>query len=55
MSIISKQPTMRLASLFLFFFVNLVMRWNGQVFFFNSRNKMTNATYENAMRQCPRN
>ena len=38
-----------------FFFVNLVMRWNGHVFFFNSLNKMTNAAYENAMRRCPRN
>ena len=36
------------------FFVNLVMRWNGHVFF-NSLNKMTNAAYENAMRRCPRN
>ena len=53
MSIKLKQPTMRLATLFLFF-VNLVMRWNGHVFF-NSLNKMTNAAYENAMRQCPRN
>ena len=37
------------------FFVNLVMRWNGHVFYFNSLNKMTNAAYENAMRWCPRN
>ena len=54
MSIKLKQPTMRLATLFFYFLVNLVMRWNGHVFF-NSLNKMTNATYENAMRQCPRN
>ena len=53
MSIKLKQPTMRLATLF-FFFVNLVMRWNGHVFF-NSLNKMINAAYENAMRRCPRN
>ena len=35
MSIKLKQPTMRLATLVLglFFFVNLVMRWNGHVFF----------------------
>ena len=39
----------------LVFFVNLVMRWNGHVSFFNSLNKMTNAAYENAMRRCPRN
>ena len=32
MSIKSEQPTMRLATLFCFF-VNLVMRWNGHVFF----------------------
>ena len=38
----------------LFFVVNLVMRWNGHVFFY-SLNKMTNAEYENAMRRCPRN
>ena len=37
-----------------FFFVNLVMRLNGHVFF-NSLNKMTNAAYEHAMRRCPRN
>ena len=55
MSIKLKQPTMRLATLFLFFFtVNLVMRWNGHVFS-NSLNKMTNAANENAMRRCPRN
>ena len=53
MSIKLKQPTMRLATL-LFFFVNPVMRWNGNVFL-NSLNKMTNAAYENAMRRCPRN
>ena len=47
-SIKLKQPTMRLATLF-FLCVNLVMRWNGHVFF-NSLNKMTNA-----MRRCPRN
>ena len=41
MSIKLKQPTMRLANLL--FFVNLVMRWNGHVSFFNSLNKMTNA------------
>ena len=40
---------------FVCFLVNLVMRWNGHVFFFNSQNKMTNAAYENAMRRCPRN
>ena len=51
MSIKLKQSTMQLATLF--FFVSLVMRWNGHVFF-NSLNKMTNAAYENAMRQCPR-
>ena len=54
MSIKLKQPTMRLATLVFFFLVNLVMRWNGHVFF-NSLNKMTNAAYENAMRRCPRN
>ena len=32
MSIKLKQPAMRLATLF-FCFVNLVMRWNGHVFF----------------------
>ena len=48
-----KQPTMRLATLF--FFVNLVMWWNGHVVFFSSLNKMTNAAYEHAMRWCPRN
>ena len=49
MSIKLKQPTMRLATLIpFFFFVNLVMRWNGHVFF-NSLNKITNAAYENAM------
>ena len=52
MSIKLKQPTMRLVT---FFLVNLVMRWNGHVFFFNSLNKMTNAAYENAMRRGPRN
>ena len=52
MSIELKQPTMRLATLV--FLVNLVMRWNGHVFF-NSLNKMTNAAYENAMRRCLRN
>ena len=50
MSIKLKQPTMRLATLF--FFVNLVMRWNGHVFYLNSLNRMTNAAYENAMRRC---
>ena len=54
MSIKLKQPTMRLATSFLFCFLNLVMRWNGHVFF-NSLNKMTNVAYENAMRRCPRN
>ena len=54
MSIKLKQPTMRLATLFSFFLVNLVMRWNDHVFY-NSLNKMTNAAYENAMRRCPRN
>ena len=49
-----KQPTMRLAALFCFF-VNLVMRRNGHVFFFNSLNKMTNVACENAMRRCLRN
>ena len=39
----------------LVFFVNLVMRWNGHVCFFNSLKKKTNAAYENAMRRCPRN
>ena len=39
---------------FFVFLVNLVMRWNGHVFF-NSLNKMTNEAYENAMRWCPRN
>ena len=53
MSIKLKQPSMRLATLF--FFVNLVMRWNDHDFFFNSLNKMTNVAYENAMRRCPRN
>ena len=50
---ILKQPTMRLVTLF-FLVVNLVMRWDGHVFFI-SLNKMTNAAYENAMRRCPRN
>ena len=57
MSIKLKQPVMWLATLFLLgflFFVKVVMRWNGHVFF-NSLNKMTNAAYENAMRRCPRN
>ena len=54
MSIKLKQPTMWLGTLFFYFLVNLVMRWNGHVFF-NSLNKMTNAAYENAMRRCPRN
>ena len=54
MSIKLKQPTMQLATLF-FLVVNLVLRWNGHVLFFNSLNKMTNAAYENAMRRCPRN
>ena len=48
MSIKLKQPTMRLATLFFYFLVNLVM------FFFNSLNKLTNAAYENAMGRCPR-
>ena len=52
MSIKLKQPTMPLTTLF-FYLLNLVMRWNGHVFFFNSLNKMTNAAHENAMRQCP--
>ena len=51
-SIKLKQPTMRLATLV--FFVNLVIRWNGHVFFLKL-NKMTNAAYENTMRWCPRN
>ena len=52
MSIKLKQPTMQLQLATLFFFLlNLVMRWNGHVFF-NSLNKMTNAAYENAMRRC---
>ena len=55
MSIKLKQPTMRLATLFFYFLVNLVMQWNGHVVFFNSLNKMTNAAYENAMRRCLRN
>ena len=55
MSIKLKQPAMRLATLFFIFLVNRVMWWNGDVFFFNSLNKMTNAAYENAMRRCPRN
>ena len=49
-SIKLRQP--RLASCF--FFVNLVMQWNGHVFF-KSLNKMTNAAYENAKRRCPGN
>ena len=53
MSIKLKQPTMQLATLF-FLCVNLMMRWNGHVVFFNSLNKMTNAAYENAMRRCPK-
>ena len=53
MSIKFKQPTMWLATLFCFF-VNLVMWWNGHVFF-NSLNIMTDAAYKNAMRRCPRN
>ena len=55
MSIKLKQPTMRLATLFFVFLVNLVMRWNGHVCFFNSLNKMTNEACENTMRRCPRN
>ena len=50
MSIRLKQPTMQLATLFFFGGgVNLVMRWNGHVFFI-SLNKRTNAAYENAMK-----
>ena len=54
MSIKLKQPTMRLATLFFFFYKSsdAVER---SCFFFNSLNKMTNAAYENAMRRCPRN
>ena len=40
--------------LVLFFLVNLVMWWNGPVFFLNSLNKMTNAAYDIAMRRCLR-
>ena len=55
MSIKLKQPTIYVVGdLFLYFLVNLVMRWNSHVFF-NSLNKMTNAAYESAMRRCPRN
>ena len=50
MSIKSKQPTMRFATLFF-----LCKSSDGMVIFFNSLNKMTNAAYENAMRRCPRN
>ena len=54
MSIKLKHPTMRLANLFFCVCVNLVMWWNGHVFF-NSLNITTYAAYENAMRRCPRN
>ena len=49
MSIKLKQPTMRLATLFLFCKSSDVVEWSC---FFKSLNKMTN---ENAMRRCPRN
>ena len=51
MSIKLKQPTMWLATLF-FCKSSDAVEWS---FLFNSLNKMTNAAYENAMRQCPRN
>ena len=54
MSIKLRQPTMQMATLFFLFFLNVVMQWNGHVFF-DSLNKMTNSAYENAMRWCPRN
>ena len=48
MSITLKQPTMRLATLFVFFCISSdAVEWS--CFFFNSLNKMTNAAYENAM------
>ena len=53
MSIKLKQPTMRLATVFFFGKSSDAVEWS--CFFFNSLNKMTNAAYENAMRQCPRN
>ena len=51
MSIKLKQPTMRLSTLFFFYFC----KYSDEVIFFYSLNKMTNAAYENAMRQSPRN
>ena len=51
MSIKLKQPTMWLATFFCK--SSDVVEWS--CFFFNSLNKMPNAAYENAMRQCPRN
>ena len=55
MSIKLKQPTMQMATLFLFFFGKSsdAVEWSCN--FFDSLNKMTNAAYENAMRRCPRN
>ena len=54
MSIKLKQPTMRLATLFLFFYKSSeAVEWS--CFFFNSLNKMTNAAYKNPLRRCPRN
>ena len=52
MSIILKQPTMRLATFFFFGESSDAAEWSC---FFNSLNKMTNAAYENAMRRCLRN
>ena len=52
MSIKLKQPTMWLVT---FFFCKSSDAVEWSCFFFNSLNKMTNAAYENAMRQCPRN
>ena len=55
MSIKLKHPTMRLATLFIFFCKSSdAVEWSC-FFFFNSLNEMTNAAYENAMSRCPRN
>ena len=54
MSIKLKQPIMRLATLFCFCFCKSSDAVEWSCFFFNSLNKMTNAAYENAMRQCPK-
>ena len=55
MSIKLKQPTMRLATLFVLFFCKSSDAVEWSCCFFYSLNKMTNAAYEHAMRWCPRN